>query len=159
MTPVQKGLLAGALLFAALFAGALLLGSRQEGRSSADRGFASNYRPPSWLKKPGKLFAPPRIALPGPTVSVSPAVPFTFKVGASDTSFRTARLRLQQGTMVAIDYADDTEGGSSELRNQSVTLPREGAGDRMETTIIAMRQGGRLSMRCLDRAPCVLAIE
>lgn len=159
MTPAQKGLLLAALLFAALFIGALVRGSHQPGSGARDTDFAKHYQPPAWLKKPGSLFSPPRIGLPGPTLTVRPAVPFVFDVAPSKASFRTAKLRLQEGMAIAIDYADRTEGGPDALRQQSTSLPREGVGDTMQTTIIALKQGGTLTVRCVGLRPCLLATE
>lgn len=156
MSRSQKMFVIAMLAFAALFIGFLILGKKKDReRDPAD---PKDYEAPAWLRKTGELFESrsPRIGLPGPLLTIGPGVSVKFAVASGDSGFRSAKLVLQQGMAVDIVYVDATEAGPSELREQSVRLPREADSDTMQTTIVAMKQGGRLSLHCRGTIPCVV---
>lgn len=152
-------LLIGALGFAALVLAVLMLGDDSGARR--DSGFARRYQAPAWLHKAGAMFAEqvPRIALPAAALSIDPGASLGTEVGSSDAAFRSARLRLKRGGGVDVDYADLTPGGPQALRHQVASLPHDEGGDPMQTSIIAMKQGGRLMLHCRGSARCVLTAQ
>lgn len=155
----HKIVLACALAFAAVLVAVLMLGDRQDGRR--DSGFARRYHAPAWLQEAGELFMAhtPRIALPGVPLTLEPGDSVDIPIGPAKEGFRAARLHLERGAGMAIDYADATPGGPEALRRQSAVLPHDEGGDPMRTSIIAMKQGGQLKLRCTGKRLCVLTAK
>ena len=156
MSRQHKVMLACALAFAAVFIAILMLGDEQGARR--DEGFARRYKAPAWLRATGELFMAhtPRIALPGLPLTLEPGTSQEIMVGPAKESFRGARLRLERGGGLDIDYVDATPGGLESLRRQRASLPHAESGDPMQTSIIAMKQGGQLTLRCTGNKLCVL---
>jgi hypothetical protein len=156
MSRTHKAFMLAMLAFAALFAGFLILGEKND--SERARANANNYAAPPWLTRLGELLQSrtPRIGLPGPLLTIAPGVSLEFGVAPADNGFRSAKLILQQGFAVDIEYVDWTEEGPGQLREQRVRLPREAGSDSMQTTIVAMKHGGRLTLHCHGTIPCVL---
>lgn len=155
----HKVLLACALAFGALSGAIVLLGDEQGGRR--DSGFARRYQAPAWLRTAGQLFIAhtPRIALPGLPPAMEPGTTLALPVAPADEGFRAARLRLERGERLDIEYVDATPDGPPALRRQSASLPHQEAGDPMQTSIIAMKRGGQLMLRCSGKQLCVVSVK
>jgi hypothetical protein len=159
MSRQHKILLACALGFAIVFVAILMLGDQQGSRR--DGGFARRYQAPSWLGAAGELFMAhtPRIVLPGLPAAMEPGTSLDLPVAPAEDGMRSARLRLERGGPIDIDYVDTTPGGPESLRQQSASLPHDGRGDPRQTSIIALRQGGQLTLRCRGKQLCVLTAK
>ncbi len=172
MSRSHKVLLVAALIFLALFAAAIAVGQRchddsiaqergQAGQASRDWLTHAGQATPDWLKRAGKLFMAhtPRISLPATVITVPTATPLVIPVAPATATFRRARLRLLQGAQVIISYSDSTPGGPDSLREQHATLPGDNPDDPLQTSIVAMKQGGTLTLRCLGPQACDIAAD
>jgi len=155
MNRTHKILLICALAFCVVIAAALMLADDRP----APRGAA--FKAPAWLTRAGQGFSghTPRIALPGKRLMIDAGKSLIIEVGPGNAGFRGASLRLEQGPVVDIAYADRTPGALVELRHQQASLPHGQAGDPRQTSIIAMKQGGTLTLHCRGTARCVLSAK
>jgi len=159
MSRSQKVFVLAMLVFAALFIGFLMLGEKKD--REGDPTGANQYEAPPWLQTIGELFQSrsPGIGLPGPLLTIGPGVSLEYAVAPADSGFRSAKLVMQEGMVLDIVYVDWTAAGPGQLREQRVRLPRDAESGTMQTTIVAMKQGGRLTLHCLGPIPCVVKTQ
>jgi hypothetical protein len=150
------------VLIAVLFVVFVLTGALSDDQPKAGNkndavDFSKKGKTPGWSKAIGDLASSfkPKVELQKKIYSESAEE----TIGPDEKQpFRTATFRLLKGKAL-IEYEDNTEDAIDELKEQECELPNPDTDDPKRGSIVALKQGGKLSFSCRGTDPCRVEVE